>query len=285
MNYKELLINRVLKHENTAFVDLNNLEYYLWYSCTKQSYIQRTNKYDNTILDSSKCNIFIALLLLSIYKLDSIFIYEGIQDEIDNKISQYGEGMLLKNIMCIHMNLSKEKSLFYVYFERLRNSLAHGTFNFYNGKFYHMGQWQAKVESKINFLLQSNKSVFEIINIIDKIYNINNINYNSFLLECIKGYFEIDEYETNSGKRFYSKKYKKYIIIDSYFTFKPGNHIGQIRDLLNKYPCTDETTIIITENKGNFNDKSLISENGLCRVVFASEMIDYFNIKQIKIIK
>ena len=284
MNYKELLINNILKHKNPLPIDLSKLEYYLWYTCTKQSYIQRTDAFDNNLLIKQKYNSLIAIKLLEIYNLDELYIYENSVEEMDNKIKGYDKSIINKNIMFIHLQ-NKNKTLFYNYYDKIRNTFAHGTFNNYLGKNYYLGQRKSDEKAEINFLMQTNKSIFEVNDIINSIYNNLKENINLFLFNCIKDYFEIDNDGICNEKRYYSNRYKKYIIIDTDFIYKNSNHISELRDLLDKYTFDEETVIIITEKKDNISDKNLTSYNGLSRIVFASDIIDYFEIKSIHLIK
>lgn len=279
MNYKELLCSKILKHENTEFIDLKKLEYYLWYTSTIQSHIQRTKKYENTLWNNSKYNNFIALLLIQIYDLEDLYIYNN-EKKMDEVICSYSEDFRLKKALFLCLS-KRSNAVFNNYYEKIRNSLAHGAFNMYKNKYYYLGQNDSNIEGKINFLLQTDNNIFQTIDLIDNIYNECKENLDLFLTECIKAYFSIDEIIINSTRRYYSKKYKKYIIIDSLFSFKTNNHKEEIKVLLEKYKSTEDTVIIIFENKGNFSEKNLISEDGYRIVVFASDILNYFNISNI----
>lgn len=129
----------------------------LWYSPSTQAYIQRDTAFDGTVFDRASTSFHpiadeCAKVLLSVHLgLEHIKVYKEHASELERElpIVSYEKPVLL-----LHTPRGKV-SVLNSFYEKLRNSIAHGTFNRLPQVGYRfIGQFRAKPESPINFYLQ-----------------------------------------------------------------------------------------------------------------------------------
>ena len=168
MNFKNNHILNQVRHTsklyNTNFISQKNVYNLLWYFISQQCYAQRTNRYDGTCLDysspsySKSVDVFFLLWLYRTVPLEECIVFDKIQD-LDAKVDNLSAIDLNKNILYVHQS---QTSIFYSLFEKMRNSLAHGTFNLSN-RYFMYGQAKSKIISPFNFYLQirNENGVFE----------------------------------------------------------------------------------------------------------------------------
>lgn len=130
----------------------------LWYSTTKQAYIQRYPDYDDTYL-CKKSSAYLpgvdALLqawLFKVLHLDAIaHVTEGSNALENMLLSEYAK----KEKILLLGNSGYKESVLYAFDDKLRNSLAHGTFNVLEDTTaLFVGQFSAKQSAYMNFYLR-----------------------------------------------------------------------------------------------------------------------------------
>lgn len=133
----------------------------LWYSTTMQAYIQRCQNYDGTFFckKSSTYSPIVDVLLMAwlfrVLHLDAIaHVTEG-KDALENiLLSEYSK----KEKILLLGNSKHKESVLYAFDDKLRNSLAHGTFNVLDdATALFVGQLSAKQSAYMNFYLRIEK--------------------------------------------------------------------------------------------------------------------------------
>ncbi len=131
----------------------------LWYSTSDESYAQRTSIFDNTFFhkDSPLYNTgvdeFLKAYLTKVLGLTSIVVFDN-ADNLETFL--YEKDSSLSEILLLYDQ--NKQSLLYTIDSKMRNSIAHGTMNFYqknSAVFY--GQYNKKQDSKINFYLKTDR--------------------------------------------------------------------------------------------------------------------------------
>ncbi len=268
-----------LKHPSSGIsVSYDELKLSLWYTPTKQAYIQRTNTFDGTFLLSSASDIYTALLLKDVFDIPTVQIadtFETCHAGIDALTSSE----LNKPVLFISRS---EKSLMLDFWEKTRNSFAHGTFNSTDKINYMLGQAKASPSSKANFLLQTSRELCESIKTVwDNAQKTVNGQLESFKYDCLQTALDL---ETKNG-RFYSRRNKRYIVINDDFSFKaPGQRVTEIQELLQKYEGEEQIDVIISENPGNIAEVNMVSHSGNVRAIHQSKLIEYYGLTQIQFI-
>ena len=149
-----------LKHEDDAPWVVDNAAYFvrrLWYSTSAQAYIQKSKQFDGSVFDkgSSEFNPIsdecIQAMLFKHLKLNRIDEYTDNAAELEQDIEHVEDD---ESVLLLH-NPKRKQSLLYAFDDKLRNSIAHGTFNqLKNGQYLFVGQFKARQNSPINFFLR-----------------------------------------------------------------------------------------------------------------------------------
>lgn len=128
----------------------------IWYSSSRQAYIQRNSSLDDTLFckDTILYNPLVDSLTLAL--LFKVFHLRGILHVTDEKANAL-ENVLLreydkKESILLLGNPKHKISVFHAFDEKLRNAFAHGTFNVLeDGTALFVGQAKSKQESPLNF--------------------------------------------------------------------------------------------------------------------------------------
>ena len=124
------------KHYITKLMSDETLFFLLWYFVSKESYPQRNSYYDNIFGgNTSPYDRFFQLFLYNTLSLDELIIFNNAND-LDKYVDGLSSRDLNKNLLYIHVN---KMTSFFAFFEKIRNSIAHGTFNLTN-RFFMIGQ-------------------------------------------------------------------------------------------------------------------------------------------------
>ena len=168
-----------LKHNRQTLIDKEFIKEFLWYSYNNYCPIQSNRKYENSWFNKPEANIYCAIVFKQILGLDTIKFLstnDGIEDEIKNNS--------FSNVLFMRKNKESE-TIFESFFNKMRNSIAHGTFNNVKNTFYFVGQTKAKIESPINYYLKlsktSIKNIYKCLNKAIKILQKNGINYDDII--------------------------------------------------------------------------------------------------------
>lgn len=281
MDYLDCLLQG-LKHKNLN-IDDDVMKYCLWYSCNKESYIQRTSKYDGTFLSYSDSDPYISALIVSLFNINNLLIFSK-QCECNKYARSLSNEIINDSFMLIY----SKGSLFFSLYDKIRNSFAHGQFNVFQEMYYFLGQGKAKKESDINFLLQTKYNVF---NSLKKLLESVELSLSSpmiFKAFCLRDLLQLEFYESiidSDVLKCYSKKYKSNLIIDDSFSFKTTEHHSkEINDLLEKYSCETRTVVIVPISLRQFKESSLLSYDNQVRIIDSSMIFECFDIDSIEYI-
>lgn len=176
----------LLKHHelNVDFEFVSNL---IWYSAAKDSYLQRDSSLDNTWINEETSNPFVSFLCRKFLELNSLTIYDKVS--ICDSYARNVEN-LPDNSIGIYLST---KSLFFDLCHKIRNSVAHGTFNIIQNEFFGIGQVKAKSESEINlyykFKLFDNEMISKFF---ESVYVLSTMNCNDLKMFALKYLSAID---------------------------------------------------------------------------------------------
>ncbi len=223
----------LLRHTDRTIINQNAicLLNFLWNSTSNQAYIQRNVKFDNTYFNKSSRLYFPCAdyhtfaLMYTILNLNNANIEENMNN-LEDRLSQ--EFSSSNNKMYILKN--SKKSLLYNFDDKIRNAIAHGTFNIQrDGQAEFFGQTHATRESKINFYLRIDdfQDIVEFYNDLHQCVN----NILDLQIITFRRFKEVDSIHSNlirSGERF--------IIFDNDFSFveKNDNADNQVNKLKNR---------------------------------------------------
>lgn len=259
MNFKSNHIFNQLKHNPKHYVkklvsdDL--LFTLLWYFVSKESYAQRISTFDAIFGGSSSpYDRFFLIWLYKILGLDKLRVYTKNMIDLDNDVDALSSSDLAKNLLYIHANgITTFKS----FFEKARNSIAHGTFNQSN-RFFMVGQKSSKVTSTMNFYYQTNGNLSDkFITVLTLLENMPDIS--DLCTASLKGHSSIVEQD---GKLYYGDKQ---IVIEHNFKFKPvkeyGSEITQIDELVREKKYSNTLIILCCMTHSPFEDDELSAKN------------------------
>lgn len=262
MGFKSDYIFNQLKHnpkQSISEIISNDVLFeFLWYFVSKESYAQRIDLFDN-IFDKSSTpyDRFFLIWLYHILELDELHIYTKNMVDLDNDVDDLSSSDLCKKILYIHAN---GITVFYSFFEKIRNSIAHGTFNYSTNPshFFMIGQKSSKQNSLINLYYQTtgniNKNFKSLYEELQKTSNITDL-CEAFLLM-------IPKVKKQNGFLYYKNKR---IIVEHDFSFKPvkeyGSEISQIKTLVNKKSYNNVLIILCCVSHSTFEDDTLRTNN------------------------
>jgi hypothetical protein len=276
----DFIVNNIikkLKHGNkTSILNEEYLHDCLWYSSTDQAYSQRTTSYDSSWLASLTTDTYVALALKSIMKLDSLITYET-ETACNDAISKLDEESL--NICRMDVYRSNGKSLYLSFVERMRNGLAHGTFNKIENRFFIINQHKPKPDAKVNYYLNIIQNDLNCLDSVSRFFADSLTDVVSAKYGCLNSVLNFEFRNTLH----YSLTKKCIVIIDDEFHFETEKRVEAIKRLLDKYKTEEDTVVIVSENLGNISEKNLVSESGKIRVIQQSKIIEYFKLEKIKV--
>lgn len=133
-------IIKIFKHkEHDNYLDSETIKKILWYSPTKQTYIQRNDIYDNSILVETSINEYMLIFIKSILNIKKVSICKEIlADSINNK----------ENCIIFRAN---NKPIFLKLIEGFRNGVAHGGYISNKNDVKFLAQDTSRPEANINF--------------------------------------------------------------------------------------------------------------------------------------
>lgn len=274
MNYVSDMLVPLLKHKNPddKFA-ATLLKKTIWYSSTEQTYIQRSDIFDSSWLDSKTSDVYVSLFLKEQFNVPEIYIFstaKGCNEAVTNLKSR-------DITSSVFMIACDKKSLFFNFWERLRNSFAHGAINYQAGITYLMNQHKPKLSAEVNFLLQTYEDIGIIVPDIWETLSNTLIDASEFKYQCLKNYLMIEKRQNY----YYSAKTKRRIIIDDYFRFLTDKHVYEIKEYINAHLNDGPADIIISENIGNISDKNLVSKDKTIRIIPQKHILDAFQIEGI----
>ena len=118
MNYKTNYIEPYLKHTGIHSIKEDTLKFFLWYTMTKHSRIQRDTSFDGGIFDisckssySSSADYFFQVILFLTFKLDELHYYPiGTTGDLDSDVDSLNSTDINKNLL--YLNSDGLSSLF-----------------------------------------------------------------------------------------------------------------------------------------------------------------------------
>lgn len=275
MNYIKS-VQKDLQHNNKRANIINSdvLQFSLWYSPTKQAYIQRTILFDNTWLISPTSDSYISLILKSIYALEHIVIVNKLAS-CNEIIDNLNEQDKKKNLMYVYKKDSD--SLFTAYIESMRNGFAHGTFNVKDGRFYLINQQRPKIESPVTCIIQTDEEISSALNKFNILFEDSLSNPVEFKYECLKKELKLVKKENY----FYSNSQDCYVIINDDFYYKNKSRREDLQQLFIDYHNDSKYVVILSENLGNISEEHLVSDDGKVKILSQSKLIDFFGIHSV----
>ena len=189
MNMTGLSVEQIeeLKHSNTFLENIcpKNLFGMLWYTTTDQSPVQRTRLLDGTIFDkkSNNYNSIVDKYAMLFFE-KTLFLGNAHLAEKGANFKQELDKVYGKDSAALLILKDERVGVVYSFFNRLRNSIAHGSFNFINGKgWVFIGQSSKNIDSNINFYLHINEvERFEIlINTLKDCSNNNLVDFQNYV--------------------------------------------------------------------------------------------------------
>ena len=262
-------LKNILKHNKKTSINMNLIKDFLWYSFNKYCPMQSSREYENSWVNTEEVNVYFAIAIKHYLKLEAIKClnaYVEADDEIDK----------FKNVLYITKNASE--TLFESFFNKLRNSIAHGTFNNVRDTFYFVGQLKAKIESPINFYLKLSKtSVRRIHNCVNKVLRILE---EGSLYKILKLMIKLSK---RNDFYFYDDKNNiktKIIFNESHSKISKKD----VESLLRKYANESDSVIVICRSiNKQILSKNLKSEDGKIRIIDYRFIIETFNLEGISL--
>ena len=258
---------------DTAF-NTQSIALLLWHNVTNQAYLQRSDLFDGTWFASSDSDAYVALRLKDALRVSEVCLYDNSTD-CSQAIEQFANDNKYEG--CLHIVVRRGKeSLFFSFWRRIRNALAHGTFCTNDHRYYMLGQKEAKPESSINFYLQTSADLDTVLRDLwlDFVGSLPDIP--AFMLGCLKSVLDLAE--TADG--LYSRKYNRFVVVDAELNgSSPTRGKDDIPFLLETHSAEQaKDVLILSRAKGNLSDKNLTSKDGLIRVVPTNKIIDFYGI-------
>ena len=220
----------------------SQLFHHLWYSTTAQAYIQRSTLFDNSVfaLNSGSYKRVIdqcLVVLLSLcLQLDQIKTNMNSTMELESFVRDARD---CDDVLFLRYDESKN-SLLPAFHEKVRNAIAHGTFNrLADGRYLFVGQNKAKQESPVNFFMRIGG-----LDLIDSFNNTVDELVGADVFEVIKQtYNTVYPLDSVSKNLFQRRSDGAYLLIDSSFEFASvdigGQQEAQVRNRLENMVSTD----------------------------------------------
>ncbi len=258
---------------DTAF-NTQSIALLLWHNVTNQAYLQRSDLFDGTWFASSASDAYVALRLKDALRVSEVCLY-GNSTDCSQAIEQCANGSKCSNSLHIVVGKGNE-SLFFLFWRRIRNALAHGTFCTNDHRYYMLGQKEAKPESSINFYLQTSADLDTVLRDLWLDFAGSLPDIPAFMLSCLKGILDLAE--TADG--FYSEKYNRFVVVDAEFNGPSFACKKDILSLLETHSAEQaKDVLILSRARSDLSDKSFASKNGLVRVAPANKIIDFYGIE------
>lgn len=199
--------------------------------------------------------------------LSQINIYNT-QNKLNEELDSLSINDIEKNLIFIYSN---GKTIFNSFFEKMRNSIAHGTFNLSN-RFFMIGQNKNQITSDINFYYQTQDNVYDKFNkILESLCLMKNIN------ELCEAALKCNSNITEKDGILYLNE--KQVIIEHNFKIesvkKHGSEISQIKKLINDKSYHNVLIILCCCIHCNLNDEVLTSRN--IEVISYTNIYSFFN--------
>ena len=259
---------------DTAF-NTQSMARLLWHNVTNQAYLQRSDLFDGTWFASNDSDAYVALRLKDALRVSEVCLYNNSED-CSQALEQFTNDSKCNDSLHIVVRRGNE-SLFFSFWRRIRNALAHGTFCMNDHRYYMLGQKEAKPESPINFYLQTSADLDTVLRDLwlDFVGSLSDIP--AFMLSCLEGILDL----TKVADGLYSRKYNRSVVIDAEFN-GPSPALGKddIPFLLETHSAEQaKDVLILSRAKGNLSDKRLTNKDGLIRVVPTNKIIDFYGIE------
>lgn len=258
MGFKSDYIFNQLKHnpkQSISEIISNDVLFeFLWYFVSKESYAQRINIFNSIFDKPSPYDRFFLMWLYKELQLDELRVYTNKMVDLDKDVDSLSSSDLSKDLLYIH---AKGTAIFTSLFEKMRNSIAHGTFNRTN-RFIMIGQVKSKIDSPMNFYYQTNgdynnrfKSLLKLLQEMSDIREM-----------CKEALVKNPNVKEQDSLLFYGGKQ---IVIEHQFKFNPvsenGSEITQIKALENEKSYNNTLIILCCPSHGAFIDDELKSKN------------------------
>lgn len=272
MNYVSETLIPLLKHENPndAFT-AHLLKRALWYSLTEQAYIQRSSIFDSTWLSTATSDVYVSLFLKETFNVPEIQIYSKTTscNVAITRLKKTNASSLL------FMIARDKKSLFINFWERLRNTFAHGAVNSKDGITYLMNQYKPKPDADVNFLIQTDVEIDAVVSYIWETFSNSLSDVSAFKYQCLKRPLMLEQHQNY----YHSMKTKRRVIIDDRFRFETEKRVQEMKEFINSYLSEGPADIIISENIGRISDKNLTSEDGSIKVIPQTRILEALQIE------
>lgn len=271
---KEFLLPTMSKNIENMNLTSNLFQLGLWYTSTKECYLHRTEKFDTSWLSSPTSDPYVALFFSCQFAVSKLIQFAN-ADQCNDAIDNIENSQQLEDVF--YITKSKKESLFFSFWNRIRNALAHGSINKNEDYCYIINQIKPKPDAKINFYIKS-KVDFPILitNLWDSFEKALS-NPEDFKYNCIAEFLDVSAKEGYM----YSKKLDRHIIIDDSFKFTSKKREDSINELIGGFDDNMAADIIINENIGNLSEEKLESRNGNIRVIPQSKIIEYYKVPNI----
>lgn len=279
MGFKDDHIFNQLRHNpkyyTNKIIPVDTLVTFLWYFVSKQSYSQRTDFFDGFLNQPWLESTFL-LWIYNVLELDSMYINKSSLDSVDNKVDSLSHADLNKNMLFLFPG--KNETVFMGFFEKLRNSIAHGTFNVSN-RFFMLGQAKSKQISKVNFYYQtSTKNADRINYVLDRLEDVENLE------ELFKESIIRHPLVTENEDGLYYGDMQIIALFDFEFKLKDkyGKQIDQLKKVIEEYSIKNALLIIFCNTKANLDDDIELKNRNI-KVVAGKQIYKFFdyNIKVI----
>lgn len=268
MGFKATFIEPFLKHNGVNDINDLFLKKYLWYSTSHSSYIQRTASFDGTAFDINSPyyqkifdSIFL-VLLFDLLNLDELHYYLGNMTDVDRDVDALPASSSSLRLLYLHHG---GKSALYSFFDKLRNSLAHGTFNDTNDRFIMIGQKGPNISSTYNYFLQiTSKEYF---------YDISGFDFADYDLLN-------DEFKRIVKRIRFDNSTDKYrIYVDHSFKQIKNKELKLLNQLEERYSNNDyRNSVVFVPISSNLSLKKLFFEKNNVQVVTANKIFKYLNL-------
>lgn len=252
--------NFMHKH-NDSYLDAKIMKNLLWYSITKQSYIQRNNLYDASILLKTDINDFMLIYIKSLFQIRNIEIVDEISfDDIVNKNN------------CVVFK-KKNTSIVVRFIEGIRNGIAHGGY-IANKKFVKfISQDKSYENSPINFYANFKIGNFKtaILNYLSEFNDCYN-DLKEIRYVCLRKALKISKIKN----KYYSKYLKKYIKFVEFHSKKDITKQYLLNSIA-EYKNNDKILLVVNMKTGNINLDKLFNEYNDVKVRYVDDFIEYIN--------
>ena len=279
---------------NNLSLDFQTIQYLIkiiWYSTSSESYIQRSTCFDDSIFDKKSKNyktIVDKCTIALLYKelgLSHIKQFDDKAESVENDLQKFYDNDFY--FLSILNQKNFKKSAFFNFTEKIRNSIAHGTFNVIeDNKVEFLGQFKPNQDSPVNFFM--------------RVSSIKTVNY---CFESFMQYIHMDSYEflkityekfisynsTDKNNLYLTKE--GYLLFDIDFEFKKikgsdieENHDEQMKqylqNIIKNYELNSKSTITIILNASSnsmFNKTNATFPN--VKIITSNFLLKHFKIE------